>query len=922
MSKEERKEAAEEAAFSGQGPEESENFLPRGYSPREVEARWRERWERNRTFTPVAPAEGEPFSIVIPPPNVTGNLHIGHAFNLTVQDLLCRHARQMGRTVLWVPGEDHAGIATQNVVERRLAAEGKSRHDLGREAFIARVWRWKEEYGENIRAQIKAMGASVDWSRERFTMDEGLSRAVRRVFVRLHREGLIYRGDYIVNWCTRCHTALADDEVEYAELPGKIWNIRYPLEEGGFIGIATTRPETLPGDSAVAVHPEDERYLGLIGKKAVLPLLGRRLTILADSYVDRSFGSGALKVTPAHDRNDWELGLKHGLECIQVIDDNGRMKENAGVFAGLPKEEARKKVLEALEEAGLLEGEREHVHNVGHCYRCGEIIEPHVSTQWFVAVRPLAEKARAAVPAETRIYPDSWSRTYYNWMDNIRDWCISRQIWWGHRIPAWTCRGCGELIVEEEAPAACPRCRGKELEQDPDVLDTWFSSALWPFSTLGWPDSGGDLETFYPTSVLVTGFDIIFFWVARMMMMGLHFLGKAPFREVYIHALVRDAKGDKMSKSRGNVINPLEMIAKYGTDALRFTLTAFAAMGRDIRLSEERIEGYRHFVNKIWNAARFALMHLRDETGPCPEKAGEGDGGRGWSGENPEAGLESIPGTHHEWILHRLEETKRAVPAAIREYRFNDAAQELYKFVWSELCDWYLELIKPDMQAGGLPREQARRVLLAVLRETMLLLHPVMPFVTAEIWSALSGFAGGVSPDIALEPYPAARPACIRPACAGRMEMIQAVITALRTIRAELNIAPSRALRVLIRPADEDRAAVLEGHRSMLVRLARLEELRLERKGEAPRPAAEQVAAGNEIFVSLEGVVDLPAERARLDKELAKLEKERLLLQGKLENRNYVEKAPAELVERDRRRVAELGAAEEKLRGTRQGFMP
>jgi valyl-tRNA synthetase len=737
---------------------------------------------------------------------------------------------------------------------------------------------------------------------------------VRKVFVRLYKEGLIYRGDYIVNWCPRCHTALADDEVEYAELPGKIWNIRYPLEEGGFISIATTRPETLLGDSAVAVHPEDERYLGLIGKKAVLPLLGRTLPIIADSYVDRSFGSGALKVTPAHDRNDWELGLKHGLECIQVIDDNGRMKENAGIFAGLPKEEAREKVLAALKEAGLLEGEREHAHNVGHCYRCREVIEPHVSTQWFVAVRPLAEKARAAVPAETRIYPDSWSKTYYNWMDNIRDWCISRQIWWGHRIPAWTCRGCGQLLVEEEAPAACPRCRGKELEQDPDVLDTWFSSALWPFSTLGWPEEGEDLKSFYPTSVLVTGFDIIFFWVARMMMMGLHFLGKAPFREVYIHALVRDAKGEKMSKTKGNVINPLDMIAKYGTDSLRFTLTAFAAMGRDIKLSEERIEGYRHFVNKIWNAARFALMNL--QAGPGPEHAPGG-----LAGESGTPALESIPGTHHGWILHRLEEIKRSTPAAIREYRFNDAAQELYKFVWSELCDWYLELIKADLQAGGKAGEQARRVLLAVLRETMLLLHPIMPFVTAEIWFALSGLPEKTFTDIALEPYPAARPSCLRPDCAGRMEMIRAAIVAVRTIRAELNIAPSRALRVMIRPANEECAAVLEEHRSMLVRLARLEELRLEKEGAAPKPAAEQIAAGNEIIVFLGGVVDLPAERARLDKELAKLEKERLLLQGKLENKNYVEKAPAELVERDRRRVAELGAAEEKLRKTRLGFM-
>ncbi|MCL1915966.1 MAG: valine--tRNA ligase [Desulfovibrionaceae bacterium] len=879
--------------------------LAKAYMPLEVEPRWRARWEDGRVFSPELPAQGEPYSIVIPPPNITGNLHIGHAFNLTLQDVLCRHARQQGKTVLWVPGEDHAGIATQNVVERRLAAEKKSRHDLGREAFVQRVWRWKEEYGENIRRQIKAMGASVDWTRERFTMDEGLSRAVRRVFARLYKEGLIYKGDYIINWCPRCHTALADDEVEFTPRRGKIWHIRYPVDgENGFVIIATTRPETMLGDSAVAVHPEDERYRRLVGKKARLPLMDRLIPIIADSYVDREFGTGALKITPSHDPNDWKLGFKHKLDFIQVIDENGRMTAAAAAFAGLPKAEARERVLAELETLGLLEQSLDYEHNVGQCYRCQEVIEPHVSTQWFVAARTLAYKARAAVPDKTRIHPESWLKTYYNWLDNIRDWCISRQIWWGHRIPAWTCEDCGKLLVEEEAPAVCSHCGGRRLLQDEDVLDTWFSSALWPFSTLGWPGETPELRAFYPTSVLVTGFDILFFWVARMMMLGLHFMDEVPFREVYIHALVRDAEGKKMSKTLGNVIDPLEMITRYGTDSLRFTLTAFAAMGRDIKLSEERIEGYRHFMNKIWNAARFALMNLPEE-GPVPA-----------------LGQATAQGTHHQWILHRLEEMKTSTAAALREYRFNDAAQDLYKFVWNELCDWYLELIKPDMQAGGETRAQAQGVLLTALRETLILLHPIIPFVTAEIWTALPAFAGEKppDPDLAKILYPPARPACLHPEAASRMRLIQAIIVAARTIRAELNLSPSLPLKAIIRPENQTKEKILEEHRALIARLARLESLSLDAAAQPPRLSASQVAEGNEIIVLLEGAVDTGAERARLDKELGKLEKERQMLEKKLSDRNYVEKAPAALVERDRQRVKELAAAGKKLRLVRNKF--
>ena len=878
--------------------------LPKGYEAKEVEARWRTKWEEEKTFTPdMDKARKNPedtYSIVIPPPNVTGNLHIGHALNLTLQDILCRHQRQLGKTVLWVPGCDHAGIATQNVVERRLQQEGKSRHDLGREAFIDRVWEWKAEYANNITRQIKALGASVDWTRERFTMDEGLSKAVRQVFVRLYHEGLIYKGDYIINWCARCHTALADDEVEHAPRKSHLWHIRYDMEDGsGSLIIATTRPETLLGDTAVAVHPEDERYQTFIGKKILLPLVGRCMPVIADAYVDKEFGTGALKVTPSHDHNDWTLGHKHNLEFLSVMDDNGFMNEAAGKYAGLSRDEARTRVVEDLQASGNLIKIEDYEHSVGHCYRCKEIVDPLVSTQWFVKVAPLAAKAKEAMggddAAGTRMYPASWLKTYDNWMDNIRDWCISRQIWWGHRIPAWTCESCHEMIVTADVPKTCPKCGSAQLAQDEDVLDTWFSSALWPFSTLGWPEKTEELKLFYPTSVLVTGFDIIFFWVARMMMMGIHFMDEVPFRHTYIHALVRDAEGKKMSKSTGNVIDPLAMINLYGTDSLRFTLTAFAAMGRDIKLSEDRIEGYRHFVNKIWNAARFALMHL-------PE-----DG----TFEAEGTDLASVSGTHHQWILHRLEEMKDATASAIRDYRFNDAAQGLYTFIWNEICDWYLELIKPDMQEGGKNKEVAQYVLRTVLCETMTMLHPIMPFVTAEIWAAMPGNAA--RNDIAVQPYPQSRPGCVKPDAAREMDMLQAAIGAVRTIRAELSIAPSLKLSTIIRPADEAAGKVLEAHRNIITFLARLGSLTISAEATAPKAAASQVAAGNEIIVPLDGAVDLTVEIARLDKEMAKIDKEYAMLSGKLANENYVSRAPADVVARDRARVIELADAKEKL---------
>ncbi len=869
----------------------AENTLPKGYEPHGVEAKWRAHWEEDKTFTPDPDGPGEPYSIVIPPPNVTGMLHIGHALNLTLIDVLCRHARQKGKKVLWVPGTDHAGIATQNVVERALAKENLKRQDLGREKFVERVWEWREDYGHRILDQIRALGASVDWTRLRFTMDEGLSRAVRKVFVDLYKQGYIYKGDYIINWCSRCHTALADDEVEHSNHKGHLWHIRYRLADGsGYLTIATTRPETIPGDTAVCVHPEDERYKDLIGRKALVPILNREVPIIADNYVDREFGTGALKVTPSHDHNDWELGRRHHLEFLQVIDDNGVMKDAAGPYAGLAKDACRERIVADIETAGDLVKVEEIEHAVGHCYRCHTVVEPHVSTQWFVAATKLAPRARAAVPELTRIFPEAWLKTYYNWLDNIRDWCISRQIWWGHRIPAWTCRECGALIVAEEDPTRCTSCGCTDLKQDEDVLDTWFSSALWPFSTMGWPDKTRELATFYPTSVLVTGFDILFFWVARMMMMGLHFMDQAPFRHVYLHALVRDATGRKMSKSTGNVINPLEMIDKYGCDALRFTLTAFAAMGRDIKLSEERIEGYRHFVNKLWNAARFALMNL-PETPPAP------------------AALERVEGLHHQWILHRLEILKESTDAALSEYRFNDAAQGGYKFLWNEFCDWYLELIKPDMQDVA-RKPAAQFVLWTVLREMLVLLHPLMPFVTAEIWQALPGGEGA---DLARELYPAARRDCVRPEEAGHMEFIQGVIVAVRTIRAELNINPSLKLKVLVRPADAGQRALLEGARQMILTLARLESLTVDPEAQTPKASASHVVQSCEIIVPLTGAVDFAGELARLDKELGKLDKELVAINKKLANESFVSRAPADVVARERARASDLGDAKTKL---------
>ncbi|MFP4236541.1 MAG: valine--tRNA ligase [Desulfonatronovibrio sp.] len=872
--------------------------IPKGYEPREVEKKWIDFWDDNKSFTPDAKHQGKSYSIVIPPPNVTGTLHMGHALNLTLQDILCRYHRQQGFDVLWVPGTDHAGIATQNVVEKSLAAEGKSREDLGREKFIKRVWEWKQEYGDKILNQVRRIGASVDWTRLRFTMDEGLSRAVREVFVRLYEDGLIYQGDYIINWCVRCHTALSDLEVEHEEVDGHLHYLRYPLEDGSAsLVVATTRPETMLGDTAVAVNPEDERFNHLIGKTVVLPILGRRIPVIGDEYVDTEFGTGCLKITPAHDPNDFDLGRKHGLETIQVIDDMGRMTEEAGLnFMGLDRVECRRKILEVLKQEGALEGIEDYKHSVGHCYRCGSVVEPYVSRQWFVKVGPLAGKARDAVASDkTKIFPVHWEKTYFEWMDNIRDWCISRQIWWGHRIPAWTCEECGELVVIRDDPQKCPKCRSARLVQDEDVLDTWFSSALWPFSTLGWPENTKELEKFYPTSVLVTGFDILFFWVARMMMMGIHFMQEVPFHHVYIHALVRDSQGRKMSKSKGNVIDPLVVMDKYGTDAFRFTLTAFAAMGRDIKMSEDRVEGYRHFINKIWNAARFSLMNLDENTRDF----------------NPDR----VQGLAHKWILHRLEEVKAETSSAIQEYRFNDAAQTLYQFVWHSFCDWYLELIKPELYRDDPDaRSTARETLLHTLSETLILLHPVIPFVTQEIWSVLPGRK---EQDLSRVAFPQKLDQCVFPEAARDMDFLQQVVSAVRNIRSELNIAPSVKLSLLVRVSGQDQTFLLD-HAGLIRNLAGLDTLKAGPDIEPPRGSGSSVVKGYELFVPLKGFVDIEGELKRLDKELGKLDKDLSIVSKKLANPGFLNNAPAEVVVKEKAKAAEMGEKKEKLDSLRK----
>jgi valyl-tRNA synthetase len=865
----------------------------KGYEPHEVEKRWYEYWEKEDLFAARDQSPQASYSIVIPPPNVTGVLHMGHALNNTMQDILCRYRRLRGDNVLWMPGTDHAGIATQNVVEKKLAQDGTDRHQLGREKFIESVWQWREKYGSAIINQLKRLGASCDWKRERFTMDEGLSQAVRKVFVQLYDEGLIYRGNYIINWCHRCHTALADLEVEHEDLDGHLYHIRYPYPDGsGGIVVATTRPETMLGDTAVAVHPEDERYLKIEADTVILPLMNREIPIIKDSYVDMSFGTGGLKITPAHDPNDFEIGARHNLASPKVISDNGDMTAEAGPYEGLDRFDCRKAVVKDLEQLGLLIKIEPYQHSVGHCYRCKTVVEPNLSKQWFVRVKPLAQEAIAAVESgKTRIIPDMWTNTYYDWMNNIRDWCVSRQIWWGHQIPAWTCGDCGEIMVAMEAPQTCRECDSHNLVQETDVLDTWFSSALWPFSTMGWPEETPLLKTFYPTSVLVTGFDILFFWVARMMMMGIHFMKDVPFKDVYVHALVRDEAGKKMSKSKGNVIDPLDVIERYGTDAFRFTLAAFAAQGRDIKMSEKRVDGYRHFINKLWNATRFALMHL--------------DHGY----QELDLQILSLP---DKWILSRLQQATADVTAALDSYRFNEAAGAIYNFVWHEFCDWYLEAIKPALydKEGQEKVEVTRAVLWRVLRDTLVLLHPFIPFVTEEIWHHMPGTEGSIMK--AAHPADAAE-TFQYPESEAEMALVMEVITGIRNVRGEMNIAPSLSLQVQVQSEDEPTRQIITSHQDLIINLAKLDSLTVEKLGQRPKSSATAVVSRASIFVSLEGIIDFAKETNRLEKEIKKLAGELGTVAKKLGNEGFLNKAPADVIEKVRQKQSALLEKQQKI---------
>jgi valyl-tRNA synthetase len=924
--------------------EKNDGPLPAAYDPTGAETTWYPIWEKSGFFAPDVAGRAEPYTIVIPPPNVTGALHMGHALTVTIEDVLIRWRRMQGKKTLWVPGVDHAGIATQMVVERELKKSGKTRHDLGREKFLDEVWKWKAQYGDRITRQLRVMGCSLDWSRMRFTMDEQLSHAVREVFVRLHEEGLIYRAERLVNWCPRCHTALSDLEVEHDDpataQKGELWSFAYPLADAkGEIVVATTRPETMLGDTAVAVHPDDERYKELVGKHVKHPLLGYRIPIIADAVlVDPEFGTGAVKVTPAHDFNDFETGKRHGLDLFNIFDNDAKIAPEPeapealrkqidmaawGRYAGLDRFVARKRVKEELEQKGLVRGSEERAIPLGRCQRCETIVEPSLSVQWWVKTEPLAEPAKEAVRSgATRIIPEGWAKTYFHWMENIQDWCISRQLWWGHRIPAWYCRSCdkprgagfaagAQPLVAREAPKKCDRCGGSDMVQDPDVLDTWFSSALWPFSTLGWPEQTLDLRTFYPNSVMETGFDILFFWVARMMMMGIHFMGKPPFPVIYLHAMVRDKNGEKMSKTRGNVIDPLHLVngckpeevgkqfaseypegfPAFGADALRFTLAAMSQSGRDIKLSVERIAGYRAFANKIWNASRFALMRLEETAPPAPEAVKK----------------ELAPADR--FILSRLAQTVADLDAALESFHFAEAASSVYSFFWDELCDWYIELAKGRLTGENASEKRAAQsTLLFVLDRSLRLLHPFMPFITEEIWQKLPlPDRASLPKSIMLAAFPRASElaAWRDPAAEAEYRLVKDAIAGARTVRTESGLAPSKALAATVAVPDRADRAALESHRDEIVRLARLSELTL-----ADTTPESKVGDGVKVYERLtvvcHGVRDAGEERTKLERDLAKAKAEHDKLAAKLGNENFVKRAPPEVVAKDKARFDEL----------------
>lgn len=872
-----------------------EHNIPKVYDPASVEKKWYEFWEKNRYFHAEPEPGKKPFSIVIPPPNITGKLHMGHALDNTLQDILIRWHRMMGDNTLWMPGYDHAGLATQIKVEEVLKKEeGKTRFDLGREEFVKRVWAWKEEYGDRIINQLKCLGISCDWERKRFTMDEGCSRVVRETFVSLFEKGLIYKGTRITNWCVNCHTALSDIEVEHEDTPGHLWYVRYPVvgEEDTYLTIATTRPETIPGDTAVAVNPEDERYAKLIGKTLRLPILNREIPVIADSYVDTKFGTGAVKITPSHDPNDYEMGLRHNLPEIVVIGKDGVMTEEAGPFAGLERYECRKQIVARLKEEGYLVKIEEHSHAVGHCQRCHNIVEPLVSTQWFVKMQPLVKAAVDCVTdGRTQFVPERFTKNYTGWMENIHDWCISRQIWWGHRIPVWYCDDCGEMSASRTDLEKCPKCGCTHIHQDEDALDTWFSSALWPFSTMGWPDNTELLKQFYPTSVLVTGYDIIFFWVARMLIMGMEFMKEIPFEKVFIHGLVRDSQGRKMSKSLGNGIDPLEVIEKYGADTLRFMLITGNTPGNDMRFYWERVEGTRNFANKIWNASRFALMNM----------------------EGYDKDAELAPYTlADKWILSRLQDTVKDVTGLLERFELGEAGRAIYDFIWSEVCDWYIEIAKPRLynKEAAAERATAQHVLATVLVSAMKLLHPYMPFITEEIYQCLPHEAESIM----ISKWPVADESLVDPEAERGMNAIMDSIKAIRNMRAEVNANPGKKIPAIML-VSEDLREVVAHNDSYIKLLGGIDNLELRPlNGEKPENAMAAVVTGIEVYLPLAGLIDVEKETQRLSKELAAMEKDLQRAGGKLNNAGFLAKAPEDVIAKERAKYEELSGKIEAVK--------
>ena len=866
------------------------------YNPKEIEQQWYTYWEEKGYFHEEVDTEKEPFSIVLPPPNVTGQLHMGHALDNTLQDILIRTKRMQGYNVLWMPGTDHAGIATQVKVEENIMkTEGKSRHDLGREEFLKRVWEWKQEYGSTIVKQIRSLGASCDWTRERFTLDEGYHEAVLKVFVALYEKGLIYRGERITNWCPNCLTALSDIEVEHEDENGHLWHIKYPVigEEDVFLTVATTRPETMFGDVAVAVNPNDERYAHLVGKELLLPFVNRHIPIIADEYVDQSFGTGCVKITPAHDPNDFEMGQRHNLESIVVMNPDGTMNAGAGHFVNMPRELARKQVVAELEAQGLLEKVEEHGHSVGHCSRCNTTVEPMVSKQWFVSMEPLAKPALEVVRDKSiEFVPERFTKTYTNWLESIRDWCISRQLWWGHRIPAWYCQDCGETIVTTETLTECPHCHGK-VEQDPDVLDTWFSSALWPFATMGWPENTEEVKHWYPTSVMVTGYDIIFFWVARMIFMGLEFKEEIPFKHVFIHGLVRDSQGRKMSKSLGNGINPLEVIEEYGADALRFTLVTGNTPGNDMRFYMERVEANRNFANKIWNASKFVLMNLEgfDESFvPSAEDYTLAD----------------------KWILEEYNKTVTNITNNLDKFELGEAASAVYDFIWNTYCDWYIELAKPRLynKEGGRDRQTVQYLLVSILRHMMELLHPFMPFVTEHIWQHLPH----EGESIMVAPWPSTLSMEGFSSAAAHMNVMMDGIKGIRNMRAEMNVPMGKRSEVILVPATEELKGILETHGDYFHSLGWAEKVTV-LSPDAPKPenATVTVVNGLEVYLLLKDLIDADKEKERIAKEQATVLKEIARLEGKLNNQGFLAKAPEAVVAKEKEKLEEYKQKQQAL---------